>query len=117
MTLSAEVTKHHTAWVQLADARARTVRYAVSGDRMVCFGDELPAGATNGSHVSVTVHDIAGGSAVAQLSGTVRDIAAGDVDANAVLDLIEHVSLGRTTDEIDAAIVSHRQRRLVALDT
>jgi hypothetical protein len=117
MTLSAEVAKHHTAWVQYEGARPRTVRYAVSGDQLVCFGDQLPAGVINGSRVFVTVHEIAGGQAVAQLSGTVHDVTADEVDANAVIDLLEHVSLGRTAGEVDAAIARHRHRRLVTFSS
>jgi hypothetical protein len=117
MTLSAAVTKHHTAWVQYGGARPRTVRYAVSGDQLVCFGDQLPAGAVSGSRVFVTVHEIAGGAAVAQLSGTVQDVVADEVDANALIDLLEHVSLGRTAEEVEAAIARHRHRRVVTLSS
>lgn len=117
MTLSAEVARHHSAWVQGADARPRVVRYAVDGDRLVCFGDQLPSDATNGCRVSVTVHEIAGGPALAQLHGTVHDIAADDIDPNVVLDLLEHVSLGRTAGEVATSIDRHRHRRRVVLDT
>ncbi len=118
MTLSAEVTRHHTAWVHCDECRPRPVRYAVDGNRLVCFGDQLPPGATNGRNVFVNVHEItgAGGHALAQLTGTVHDIGADAVDPNAILDLLEHVSLGRTTQEIDDAIRRHRRRRIVALD-
>ena len=113
MTLSAEVTRHHTAWVHCAECRPHPVRYAVDGDRLVCFGDELAADATNGRQVFVTVHEIAGGPALAELTGTIHDVAADDLDPNAILDLLEHVSLGRTAAEVDTAITRHRQRRLV----
>lgn len=116
MTLPAEVTRHHTAWVHCAGRQPHPVRYAVDGDRMVRFGDQLPADATNGRPVFVTVHEIAGRPAVAQLNGTVHDVAADDLDPNAILDLLEHVSLGRTTAEVDTAIIRHRQRRLVSLE-
>jgi hypothetical protein len=117
MTLSPEVVRHHTAWVQGPDSRPRPVRYAVDRDRLVCFGDQLPSDATNGRQVSVTVHEIAGGPALAQLHGIVHDIAADDVDRNTVLDLLEHMSLGRTSSEVDESITAHLHRRLVALDT
>ena len=118
MTLSAEVTRHHTAWVHCAACRPHAVRYAVDGDRLVCFGDGLPADATDGRHVFVAVHEImgSGGRALAQLSGTIRDVDPASVDPNAILDLLEHVSLGRTTKEVDEAICRHRQRRVVALE-
>ena len=67
--------------------------------------------------MSVTVHEIAGGPALAQLHGIVHDVAADDVDRNAVLELLEHVSLGRTASEVNASIAAHLHRRLVALDT
>ena len=117
MTLSAEVTGHHTAWVQGADSQSRPVCYSIDGDRLVCFGDQLPIDATDGRQVFVTIHEIAGGRALAQLHGIVHDIEAGDVDPNAVLDLLEHVSLGRDAGEVDRAIARHRHRRLVALET
>ena len=83
----------------------------------MCFGDQLPADAMHGSQVSVTVHEIAGGRALAQLRGIVHDIESEDVDPNAVLDLLEHVSLGRNAGEVERAIARHRHRRLVALET
>lgn len=116
MTLSAEVTRHHTAWVRCSDCRPSPVRYAVDGDRLVCFGDELPAGAVEGRDVFVNVHEIAGGPALANLSGRVHVVRADDVDANAVLELLDHVSLGRTAAEVDASLARHRRRRIVALD-
>ena len=115
MTLAAEVTRHHTAWVHCADWQPHPVRYAVDGDQLVCFGDQLPANATNGRQIHVTVHEIAGGRALAQLNGTVHDVTAEELDPNAILDLLEHVSLGRTTAEVDAAIARHRHRRLVVI--
>ena len=87
----------------------------IDDERMVCFGDELPYDAVNGRHVFITVHEIAGGPAVAQMTGAVRDVRAGEVGPNAVLDLLEHVSLGRNSDEVAAAIAHHESRRLVVL--
>jgi hypothetical protein len=117
MTLSAEVARHHTAWIESADSRPHVVRYAVDGDQLVCFGDQLPSDATNGRQVLVTIHEIAGGTALVQLHGTVHDVAADDIDPNAVLDLLEHVSLGRTAGEVATSIDLHRHRRLVVLET
>lgn len=114
MALPASVTKHHTVWVKLEDGPPTAVRYAVDGDRLVCFGDALPPHATNGTRVSLTVHEIAGGQALAQMSATLHDVTADELDPNAVLDLLEHVSLGSNADEVNAAIARHRARRLVA---
>ena len=44
MTLSAEVTRHHTAWIQGADSRLDVVRYGRRRSALVCFGDQLPSG-------------------------------------------------------------------------
>ena len=114
MTLPAPVTRHHTAWVHCPDCRPHPVRYAVDADRLVCFGDDLPAEASDGRQMFVTVHEIAGGPALAEMSMTLRDVTADELDPNAVLDLLEHVSLGRTAEEVDSAIARHRTRRLVA---
>jgi hypothetical protein len=81
---------------------------------MVCFGDALPSGATTGRRVSVAVHEIAGGQTLAEMSATLQDVAVADVDPNAVIDLLEHVSLGRTAEEVEASIERHRHRRIVA---
>jgi hypothetical protein len=82
---------------------------------MVVFGDDLPAGATNGRQVFVTIHEIAGGPALAEMNLTLHDVSADELDPNAVLELLEHVSLGRTTKEVDESITLHRRRRLVTL--
>ncbi len=118
MTLSAEISRHHTAWVHCDECRPRAVRYAVDGDRLLCFGDKLPADAANGRKVFVNVHDIsgAGGHALERRSATIHDVPPNAVDANAILELLEHVSLGRTPAEIDSSIQRHRERRIVALD-
>jgi len=114
MTLPISVTRHHTAWIHCDDCRPRPVRYAIDGERMVCFGEALPPGANSGKRVFVTVHEIAGGQSLAEMTSTLNDVEADDLDPNAVLDLLEHVSLGRTRDEVDGAIARHRRRRLVA---
>jgi len=115
MTFPDSVMRHHTAWIHCADCPPHPVRYTVDADRLVCFGDDLPAGATNGRELFVTVHEIAGGPALAELHLTLRDVSADDLDPNSVLDLLEHVSLGRTAEEVDAAIARHRDRRVVTL--
>ena len=115
MTLPDPVMRHHTAWIHCADCPPHPVRYAVDADRLVCFGDDLPAGATNGRQLFVTVHEIAGGPALAEMNLTLSDVSVDDLDPNSVLELLEHISLGRTAEEVDAAIARHRHRRLVTL--
>ena len=113
MGLPASVARHHTAWIECPHCRPHPVRYAVDGDRMVSFCDGLPEGARDGQSVNVTVHEIAGGPPLAHLSTTLHEVTADELDPNAVLELLEHVSLGRTPDEVDAAIERHRHRRFV----
>jgi hypothetical protein len=115
VTLPLSLSRYHTAWVSCAECRPRPVRYAIDGDRMVCFGDQLPRDVANGRHLFITVHEIAGGPAVTQMTGVLRDVDAADVRPNALLDLLEHVSLGRNADEVAAAITRHKARRLVVL--
>jgi hypothetical protein len=116
MALPLMLSRYHTAWVSCAECRPRPVRYAIDDrDRMVCFGDELPADATSGRHLFVTVHEIAGGPAVAQFTGVLRDVKPPDFDENALLELLEHVPLGRNTAEVTATLAQHRARRLVSL--
>lgn len=115
MSLHAAVNRHHTAWIHCDNCSPHPVRYAVDGDRIVYFGDQLPHEAVDGRRVTVTVHEIAGGQALAEFSGPLRDVGADDVDPNAVLDLLEHVALGRTPSERDTALARHRTRRLVTV--
>jgi hypothetical protein len=115
MSLPAAVNRHHTAWIQCDGCAPHPFRYAVDGDRIVCFGDRLLGGAGNGRRVTVTVHEIAGGAAVAEFTGSLCDANADDIDANAILDLLEHVPLGRTPGERAAALAQHRTRRLVTV--
>lgn len=115
MALPADVTRHHTAWVSCAECAPHPVRYSIDGQRIVCFGDDLPAGAVDGRAVFVTVHEVAQGPAVARMTGVVHDLDVDDVDPNAVLGLLEHVSLGRTPEEVAASIRRHRTRRLVSV--
>jgi hypothetical protein len=114
MTLSAAVTRHHTAWVHCPACRPHPVRYAVDGDRLIWFADRTHS--PSGRSVFATVHEIAGGPAVAEMSGRLREVAADDVDPNAVIDLLEHVSLGRTADEVAASLAGHRARPIVAFE-
>jgi hypothetical protein len=72
MALPDSVMHHHTAWIHCSDCPPHPVRYAVDADRLVVFGDDLPAGATNGRQLFVTVHEIAAGPALAEMNLTRR---------------------------------------------
>ena len=91
------------------------MRYAVDSDRIVCFGDDLPRGTQDHERVRVSVHEIAGGVLVDEFNGVLCDVTADELDPNTVLDLLEHVALGRTIAEVNRAVARHRTRRLVAI--
>lgn len=112
------VRSHHTAWIRSDGAhRATPVRYAVSGETMVTFGDRGPlARLGRGEHATVTVHEIAGGPAIASFGVTVREVDPDTVEREAVLDLLAHVPLGRDIDAVNRRVEEIcRERRLVAL--
>jgi hypothetical protein len=50
-----------------------------------------------------------------EFSVTLRDVDGASVGAGALAELLDHVPLGRSTDEVTAALARHRARRLVAL--
>lgn len=117
MTIAGPVKSHHTVWVQGPRGRPRAVRYALDGERVVCFGDGPLADLPDRTAVTATVHEIAGGPPLATFTATVRDVAPDDVERNAVLELLDHVPLGRTREEVDANFEHHRSsRRLVVLE-
>jgi hypothetical protein len=92
------------------------VRYAVDGDRLICFGDEALHDVPDGTRVSASVHEIAGGHEVAAFGAAVRELPAADVPAEALLELLAHVPLGRNLRDVEASLVRHRDgRRVVAL--
>ena len=55
MALPAGVSSHHTAWVAAAGSEPHPVRYAVDGDRLVCFGDDGLVGVPDRTRVSVSI--------------------------------------------------------------
>jgi hypothetical protein len=116
--MDAAVRSHHTAWIRSDGGhRATPVRYAVSGDTLVTFGDRGPlAGLRRGDHAHVTVHEIAGGPAVASFGVTVQELDPDLVEREAVLELLAHVQLGPDLETVNRRVdeVCHR-RRLVAL--
>ncbi|MDQ1519562.1 MAG: hypothetical protein QOI55_635 [Actinomycetota bacterium] len=113
--MPAAVTSHHTAFISTDGGRSRAVRYAVDGDRIVCFGDTALDDLANGARVRVAVQEIAGGHHLTEFSGIAHDIPATDVGANAILELLDHVALGRTAEEFARSLEQQRTRRLVAI--
>lgn len=116
MTLPAAVKSHHTVWVTAPGAKPRAVRYAVDGDRLVCFGDDGLSSVPDGTRVTLAVHEIAGGHMLATFAASLREVDPDAVDTNALVEALGHVSLGRTLAEVEANIDKHRRtRRIVEL--
>ncbi len=116
MGLPATVTSHHTAWVGLPGGSAHPVRYAVAGDHLICFGDETLAHVPNNARVSVSIHEIAGGVLLATFAASLRTLAADDVSTSAVAELLDHVPLGRSIEEVRAHLADAcTHRRIVEL--
>jgi hypothetical protein len=113
MSLPKAVTSHHTAWVSGPGAVAHPVRYAVVGERLVCFGDDALSGVGEGARVSVAIHEIAGGQLVAAFTASLHQLAPEDVDAQALGELLDHVALGRTLQEVEAHLSQERARRRI----
>jgi hypothetical protein len=92
------------------------VRYAVDRGRLVCFGDDGLASVPDGARVSVAIHEIAGGALLAQFGASLRWLAPNEVGMHALIELLEHVSLGRSLDEVEVQLAEQRAtRRIVEL--
>lgn len=116
MPLPASAGSHHTAWVQPPHGAAHPLRYAVDAGRLVCFGDDVLADVGDGEHVTVTIHEIAGGPAVGGFGASVRQLPSTDVPDEALLELLAHVPLGRNLTEVEDRLAYQREhRRVVAL--
>lgn len=116
MPLPAAAKKHHTVWVHAPGGRPRAARYAVDGDRIVCFGDGPLADIADGTRVTAVIHEIATGPPLTEFPALLQVVDAQNVERNALFELLDHVPLGRTAEEVEAAFEWHRStRRLVAL--
>jgi hypothetical protein len=113
MSLLPAVTSHHTAWVSAPGTRPHPVRYAVDGNRLVCFGDDGLADVPDGSRVSVSIHEISGGHLLAQFGASLRVLEPDAVMTNALVELLEHVPLGRTREEVQAHLDEQRAKRRI----
>jgi hypothetical protein len=112
------VKSHHTAWISLPTGSPLPVRYAVDGERLVCFGDGFLANVADRARVSVSIHEIAGagGHLLVDFGASLRELAPDEVDMNALSELLEHVALGRTLEEVEVNLAMHRvARRIVEL--
>jgi len=115
MAVDRAVSSHHTVWIHDERHRAVPERYAVDGDRIVCFGDRGLAAIPDGSQVWASVHEIAGGAALESFSAVVRQLAFDEIPVGALAELLDHVSLGRTSDEVAAQMEAERHRRIIEL--
>ncbi|MCZ7526397.1 MAG: hypothetical protein M5U14_08515 [Acidimicrobiia bacterium] len=114
MPLPPGATSHHTVWVQAGPgARPVPARYAVDGERLVAFGDDGLAGIPDGSRVTITVHEIAGGPALGSSGAVVRTLEPDAVTTNVLAELLAHVPLGRTTEEVRERLEWHRRHRRI----
>jgi len=111
--LPAAVTSHHTAWVSAPGARAQPVRYAVDGNRLVCFGDDGLARVPDGSRVSVSIHEISGGHLLAHFGASLHVLTPEAVMTGALVELLDHVSLGRTLEEVQLHLDDQRAKRRI----
>ena len=115
--VNAQVKSHHTVWVRKRGwQRGVPVRYATSGDAMVTFGDGPLQTLEAGDSTSVAVHEIAGGPPIASFEASVVEVRPSDVDREAVLELLAHVSLGASLAEVNAKVDGIcSSRRILAL--
>jgi hypothetical protein len=113
MSMPAAVKSFHTAWLTPPGGRPHPVRYAVDGQRLVCFGDNSLVHVPDGSRVSVSIHEIAGGQSRGAFGASLRRLAPDDVDLNALAELLAHVPLGRTIEEVQASLDEQRAHRRV----
>lgn len=113
MPLPAAVASHHTAWVSVPGGQPHPVRYAVEGDRLVCFGDDGLASVPDRTHVVVSIHEIAGGHLLAQFGASLHLLAPAVVSASALVELLEHVPLGRTLEEVQRHLDDERTKRRI----
>lgn len=116
MALPKDVTSGHTVYVERPGRRPAKVRYAVAGERLVCFGDDGLSTIPDGATVHAAVHDLHFGPPLFTFDAHVRELAPEDVDREALLELLAHVPLGRSLAEVEATVeVQRTTRRVVEL--
>jgi len=110
------LSSHHTVWLHCAHCAPHFERYALDGDRVVVFGDRAFAHVPDGTRALASVHEIAGGPELVRMSVRVHEVEGGDVGRQALLELLDHVPLGRTTEEFERSVARHAGRRILVLD-
>ena len=117
MSLPAEVHGHHTIWVEVPGGRTAAVRYAMDGDRIVCFGDDGLSGVADGARLTAGVRGLASGPPEANFWVRVKELAPADVSIALLSDIVGDRPLGRSGDEVLRNLEAMRSsRRLFALE-
>ena len=94
------------------------MRYAMDGDRVVCFGDDGLSAVPDGTRLSAGLRALACGPPdVADFWVRMTELVPDDVSVAVLSDIVGHGALGRSTEEVLCNLESMRQsRRLVALE-
>lgn len=116
MSLPSEVSSHHTIWVEVPDGRTVAVRYAMDGDRIVCFGDDGLRGVADGTRLTAGVRGLASGPPEGNFWIRVQELGPDEVPVALLADIVGHTPLGRDADAVLRNLEAmRRSRRLVAL--
>lgn len=116
MSLPSAVTSHHSAWLAPPGAVPHVVRYVTEGEQLICFGDGVLRDVPDGAPVTVSIHEIAGGRLLATFGARVGTIPPEQVSTSALAELLDHVPLGRSMDEVGRGLDRARaERRVVGL--
>lgn len=110
---SSDVASAKTLWVQRPGRRPAKVRMVATGDRVVCFGDDGLSDVHDGERVDAAVHQLHFGPPLDTFSATVREVPGDEVEREALLELLAHVPLGRTLEEVEAAVEEQRRTRRI----
>jgi hypothetical protein len=117
MALPTEVKGHQTVWVDVPGGRTRALRMVIDGDRLVCFGDDGLSGVAEGTALFASVRGLQCGPLEKYFRVHLHELSPDDVSLSQVADMVGNTSLGRTVDEVNAALEAQRtSRRLVALE-